>query len=72
MFPTDNIFPVVGTATVQVLLWHDKKKAAKAEAGLSAIDPVESSSIEGDTSVASREDNRKVASTSRVKQVGLD
>lgn len=72
MFPTNNIFLVLCTATIQLLLWYDKKKAAKAEAGLSAIDPLESSSIEGDTSVTPREDNGKVASTSRVKQVGLD
>lgn len=70
MFPTDNIFPVLCTATIQLLLWHDKKKAAKAEAGLSVIDPLESSSIEGDTSVTSRQDNGKAASTSRIKQVG--
>jgi ACS family pantothenate transporter-like MFS transporter len=62
----------LGTATVQLLLWLDKKKAAKAEAGLSAIDPLESSSIDGDTSAGSREDDGKVASTSRVKNVGLD
>ena len=72
MFPTDNIFPVLCTATVQLLLWHDKKNAAKAEAGLSAIDPLESSSMEGDTSVTSREDDGKAASPSRPKQVGLD
>ncbi|KAJ5196585.1 hypothetical protein N7449_007064 [Penicillium cf. viridicatum] len=67
-----QVLLILSTAIVQFLLWHDKKKAAKAEVGLSANDPLESSSIEGDTSVASREDNRKVASTSRVKQVSLD
>lgn len=66
------IIPVLVTATIQLLLWRDKKKAGKAEAGLSAIDTLESSSIEGDISVGSREDNGKVASTSRVKHVGLD
>lgn len=72
MLPTDHIFPVLCTATIQLLLWYDKKKSAKAEAGLSAIDPLESSSIEGDTSVTPREGNGKAASTSRVKQVDLD
>ncbi|KAJ5518609.1 Major facilitator superfamily domain general substrate transporter [Penicillium expansum] len=66
-----QILLILGTATVQFLLWHDKKKAAKAKAALSAIDPLESSSVEGDTSVASREDNGKVGSTSRVKDVGI-
>ncbi|KAJ5383467.1 hypothetical protein N7517_001378 [Penicillium concentricum] len=67
-----QVLLILSTATVQFLLWRDKKKVAKAEAGLSAIDPLESSSIEGDTSVGSREEDGKVASASRVKQVGLD
>ncbi|KAJ5603401.1 hypothetical protein N7537_006357 [Penicillium hordei] len=67
-----QVLLISSTAIVQFLLRHDKKKAAKAGAGLSAVDPLESSSIEGDTSVASREDNGKVTGTSRVKQVGLD
>ncbi|KAJ6188780.1 hypothetical protein N7519_003688 [Penicillium mononematosum] len=48
-----------------------REKAAKAEGSLPAIEPVESSSIEGDTSVGSTEDDGKVASPSRVKNVGL-
>ncbi|CAG8222838.1 unnamed protein product [Penicillium nalgiovense] len=67
-----QILLILGTATVQFLLWRDKRKAAKAEASPPAIDPVESSSIEGDTSVGSREDDGKLASPSRVKNVGLD
>ena len=72
MFPANNVFLVLGTATVQFLLWRDKRKAAKAEASLPAIEPVESSSIEGDTYAGSREDVGKVNSTSRVKNVSLD
>lgn len=61
----------MGTATVQFLLWRDKRKAAKAEESLPAIEPVESSSIEGDTSVGSREDDGKMASPFWVQNVDL-
>lgn len=72
MWFVDNSSTVLAAATTQYLLWRDKKRLAKAEQGLAAIEPLDSSSTDMDMSAGSIEADTKVSGTTLVKDISRD